>query len=132
MSITGGTAGCVLASRLAQASPELSILIIEGGQDNSNLPEVTYPALFRTNLVPHSGTCLHYKNVQEAQTNHRDLHVPVGGVLGGSSSVNGLLYVRAQRSDYDSWNTTGWSTDELLPYLQKVRRDLYPLHLRPN
>ncbi|RYO81092.1 hypothetical protein DL764_009813 [Monosporascus ibericus] len=114
----GGAVGCVVASRLAQADSQLSILVIEGGQDNYNLPQVIHPALFRTNLVPDSATCLHYRSGREEQLLNRELLAPAGGVLGGGSSVNGLLYVRAQQCDYDSWNMTGWSSNDVLPFLK--------------
>jgi choline dehydrogenase-like flavoprotein len=46
--------------------------------------------------------------------------VPAGGVLGGGSSINLMMYSRAQRSDWDAWQTPGWSADEMIPYLKKV------------
>lgn len=48
------------------------------------------------------------------------LFLATGGVLGGGSSTNMMMYSRAQRSDWDSWNTLGWSADEMLPFLRKV------------
>jgi alcohol oxidase len=51
---------------------------------------------------------------------NRSIVVAAGGILGGGSSVNGAIYARAKQDDYDTWNTKGWSTDELLPILKKT------------
>ncbi|KAK4107380.1 GMC oxidoreductase [Canariomyces notabilis] len=115
----GGTAGCVVAARLAQANPSISILVIEGGTNNE-APSITFPALFLANLLPTSKTNLFYAGIPEAQLGGRSLIVPSGGVLSGGSGTNLLMYTRAQRSDFDSWNTAGWSADDMLPYLRKL------------
>ncbi|RYP89172.1 hypothetical protein DL770_004544 [Monosporascus sp. CRB-9-2] len=116
----GGTAGCVIAGRLAEADPGLSILVIEGGRNNVDLPSVVYPSFFLQNLQPATRTALFYKGNKSRQLADREPIVPSGGVLGGGSSINFMVYVRPQRSDYDSWNTPGWSTNELLPYIKKL------------
>ncbi|RYP11398.1 hypothetical protein DL764_000052 [Monosporascus ibericus] len=116
----GGTAGCVIAGRLAEADPGLSILVIEGGRNNVDLPSVVYPGLFLQNIQPATRTALFYKGNKSRQLGDREPIVPSGGVLGGGSSINFMAYVRPQRSDYDSWNTPGWSTNELLPYMKKL------------
>ncbi|KAH7303949.1 alcohol oxidase-like protein [Stachybotrys elegans] len=116
----GGTAGCIVASRLAEASPDLSILVLEGGADNSNIPTVVNPALYLANLAPTSTTAIFYKSNKAEQLAQREVIVPSGGVLGGGSSINFLLYTRAQKDDFDSWNAPGWSSDELLPFLNKL------------
>ncbi|KAF7556742.1 hypothetical protein G7Z17_g1256 [Cylindrodendrum hubeiense] len=103
--VGGGTAGCIVAGRLAVADPTLSILVIEQGQDNYNVPTITNPALFLTHLQPTSKTALFYKGNKAAQLAGREAIVPSGGTLGGGSSINFMMYTRAQRSDYDSWNT---------------------------
>ncbi|OTA94159.1 putative alcohol oxidase [Hypoxylon sp. CO27-5] len=115
----GGTAGCIVAARLAEADPQLSILLIENGQDNYQVPQVIHPALFRSHLIPGSKTCLQYKSCELKQLAGRSLIAPSGGLLGGGSSMNGLLYTRAQRCDYDSWDIKGWSSNDLLPCLKK-------------
>ncbi|KIX08809.1 uncharacterized protein Z518_03466 [Rhinocladiella mackenziei CBS 650.93] len=119
--VGGGTAGCVIASRLADSDPERSILVIEGGPNNQDLPVITYPALYRGNFTPDSHTFQFYQPAVEEQLSGRAVVVVVGSVLGGGSSINGAIYTRAQRDDYDSWNTEGWSADDLLPFLKKVR-----------
>ncbi|KAI5922874.1 alcohol oxidase-like protein [Camillea tinctor] len=115
----GGTAGCVVASRLADADPGLTILVIESGRDNFNVPTVVHPVLWRGNYVPSDPRVFFHKAVKEHQLADRESIVQVGNTLGGGSSVNLMMYTRAQRCDYDSWNTKGWTTDEVLPFLKK-------------
>lgn len=117
---TGGTAGSVVASRLSDADPTLSILVIEGGPDNHNDPSVVHPVLFLSHLMSTSKKTLFYKGAKEAQLGDREVVVPSGGVLGGGSSINMMTYSRAQRDDFNSWDTPGWSADDMLPYLKKV------------
>lgn len=123
----GGTAACIVAGRLAEADPALSILVIERGQDNYNVATVTNPALFLSHLAPTSKTAIFYKANKASQLADRDPIVPSGGTLGGGSSINFMMYTRAQRSDYDSWKTPGWSANELLPYLKKVGQLIVPV-----
>ncbi|KAK1753268.1 GMC oxidoreductase [Echria macrotheca] len=116
----GGSAGCILAGRLAAADPNLSILLIEGGKDNYNVPSVIHPALFTQNLIPDTGRAIFHQANKAEELAGREVIVPTGGTLGGGSSINFMLYTRAQRSDYDSWKTPGWSADELWPFLKKL------------
>jgi choline dehydrogenase-like flavoprotein len=116
----GGTAGCVVAARLAEADPSLSILIIEGGPNN-DIPSISVPVLFLSHLMPTGKTNIFYAANKEKQLGDREIFVPSGGVLGGGSSTNLMMYSRAQRSDFDAWNTPGWSAEDMLPYLRKVR-----------
>ncbi|KAI1088311.1 GMC oxidoreductase [Rostrohypoxylon terebratum] len=116
----GGTAGCIIAGRLAKADPGLSILVIEGGPDNYNDPKITTPGFYYSNLQPTSNTTIFYKTVKSKYTGNVERIVPSGGTLGGGSSINFMMYTRAQRDDYDSWKTQGWSADELWPYLKKL------------
>ncbi|KAI0839680.1 alcohol oxidase-like protein [Hypoxylon sp. FL0890] len=115
-----GTAACVVASRLADADVNLSILVIEGGPNNYNVPTIINPIFLFTHVLPNSNTALFYKAGREAGVANREVVVPSGGVLGGGSSVNFLTYSRAQRSDFESWRTPGWSADEILPYLKRL------------
>jgi alcohol oxidase len=94
-------------------------LVIEGGTNN-DMPTIALPALFLTHLMPTSKTNIFYKANKEKQLANRELIVPSGGVLGGGSSTNLMMYSRAQRSDFDSWKVPGWSADEMLPYLKRV------------
>ncbi|CAJ2513666.1 Uu.00g017850.m01.CDS01 [Anthostomella pinea] len=117
----GGTAGCIVASRLADADPELSVLIIESGRDNYNVPTVVHLVLWRGNHAPEEPRIYIHKAVKEEQLAGRESMVLVGNMLGGSSSMNLMMYTRAQRCDYDSWGVKGWSSDDLHPYLQKFQ-----------
>ncbi|KAI1453894.1 GMC oxidoreductase [Annulohypoxylon moriforme] len=116
----GGTAACIIAGRLAEADPGLSILVIEGGPDNYENPEITTPGFYYSHLQPNSKTTIFYKATKTKHTGNLEMIVPQGGTLGGGSSINFMMYTRAQRDDYDSWKTPGWSTDEIWPYLKKL------------
>ncbi|KAF2201027.1 GMC oxidoreductase [Delitschia confertaspora ATCC 74209] len=115
----GGTTGCIVAARLAEADPSLSILVIEQGKDNFNLENVIYPALFERNTMSGSDTALFWKAKKSPQLADREPIVETGGVLGGGSSINWMVYTRGQWDDFDAWNTPGWTANEILPYLTK-------------
>ncbi|KAI0126264.1 alcohol oxidase-like protein [Xylariales sp. AK1849] len=116
----GGTAACIVASRLAEADPDLSILVVEGGSNNYNVPSVVHPAFFLQHLLPTSKTAIFHKANKAEQLAGREPIVPTGGMLGGGSSINFMMYTRGQRSDFDSWQTPGWSADEVLPFMKKL------------
>ena len=115
----GGTAGCIIAGRLAEDNPSLSILVIEGGANNKDAASVVNPVFYLQNLLPATKTALFYKGNKSKQLADREPIVPCGGTLGGGSSINFMMYTRAQRSDFDSWNTPGWSAQEMWPYLKR-------------
>lgn len=123
----GGTAGCIIASRLADADPNLRVLIVEKGRNNHNERLIRHPAYFFSNLAPDGGSVTYYVGNRSENLAGREVAVPTANILGGGSSVNMVIYSRAQRSDYDSWNMPGWSADDLLPYMKKV----LPLSLLP-
>ncbi|KAF7544821.1 hypothetical protein G7Z17_g9653 [Cylindrodendrum hubeiense] len=108
------------AGRLAEADPNLSILVIEGGQNNYNVPDIIHPAFYLTHLLPTSKTAIFYKSNRAKQLADREVIVASGGTLGGGSSINFMMYTRAQRSDFDSWKIPGWSAEDLKPYLKKL------------
>jgi choline dehydrogenase-like flavoprotein len=87
----GGTAGCILASRLSQADPSLSILVVEGGKNNFNDPTVTNPAVFLGHLAPDSKNAIFYKGKKSDKLGGRAPIVPTGGILGGGSSINFMM-----------------------------------------
>jgi choline dehydrogenase-like flavoprotein len=81
----------VVAGRLAEADPELSILVIEGGQDNYNVRNVVNPLLCYQHLLPNSTTALFYKAKASKHLAGRESIVPSGGMLGGGSSINFMM-----------------------------------------
>ncbi|KAI1081844.1 alcohol oxidase-like protein [Whalleya microplaca] len=116
----GGTAGCIVASRLADADPELSILVIESGRDNYNEPTVIHPVLWRGNYAPDNPNVYWHKTPKEKQLSDRESFVQVANLLGGGSSVNLMMYMRPQQCDFDSWGMKGWTADELWPFVKKL------------
>ncbi|KAK2594074.1 hypothetical protein QQS21_008223 [Conoideocrella luteorostrata] len=116
----GGTAACVIASRLADADPGLSVMVIEAGPNNYKEPTVVYPGLFFSHFSPESRMNAVYTGEKSSEINDRPLSVLCGRVLGGGSTINSLMYARGQKSDYDGWRTPGWTATELLPYFKKV------------
>ncbi|KAI1411802.1 putative alcohol oxidase [Hypoxylon sp. FL1857] len=117
--VGGGCTSCIIASRLSDADPTLSILIIESGQNNYELPRIVHPGFWFGHLVPGNPFIQFFQGPKSRQLAGRQATVPTGHVLGGGSSINMSLYSRAQRSDYDSWNVPGWSANDLLPYMKK-------------
>lgn len=94
--------------------------MVEAGTNN-NLDSVINPALFYENLTPTQNIVRFlFATKPSASLGDRHALLMAGNVLGGGSSINLMLYVRAQRSDFDSWNTPGWSTQDLLPCLRKL------------
>ncbi|WP_446680415.1 GMC family oxidoreductase [Aliamphritea ceti] len=117
--IGAGSAGCVMANRLSEDSNS-SVLLLEAGNKDSN-PWIHVPiGYFKTMHNPKTDWC--YKTEPDPGINGRRLEWPRGKVLGGSSSLNGLLYVRGQKEDYDDWaalGNKGWSYEDILPYFKK-------------
>ncbi|KAI6777682.1 uncharacterized protein J7T54_005475 [Emericellopsis cladophorae] len=118
----GGTAGCVLAARLSDADPELSILVVERGPNNLDDPTVTNPLFFIENILGLGASnprMMAYKGQAEEAIAGRAMTVPAGSILGGGSSINMLTYTRPQRGDLDDWNMPGWSSEGMIPYMKK-------------
>ena len=118
--VGAGSAGCVLANRLSADSTNRVLLIEAGGKDTS--PWIHMPVgYFKTIHNPGMDWC--YKTQPDPGINNRSLKWPRGKVLGGSSSINGLLYIRGQAQDYDDWRDAGnpgWGFDDVLPYFKKA------------
>lgn len=95
-------------------------MVIEQGGDSFNVTNVIYPALFERNTLPGSKTALFWKANKSPQLAGREPVVETGGILGGGSSINWMVYTRGQWDDFDSWNTSGWTAEDVLPYLIKV------------
>jgi len=117
--VGAGSAGCVLANRLS-ADPANKVLLLEAGGRDRN-PLFRLPMLM--GKLFHSGIYnWHYHTEPEPHLNGRSLYWPRGKVLGGTSTINGMIYVRGNRHDYDRWSQLGlpgWSYDEVLPAFRR-------------
>ena len=117
--VGAGSAGCVLANRLS-ADPHVTVALLEaGGNDNYIWIRIPIGYLYTQNN-PRTDWC--FKTETETGLNGRALNYPRGRVLGGCSSINGMIYMRGQARDYDGWRqlgNAGWSWDDVLPYFKR-------------
>ena len=122
--IGGGSAGCVLAARLSE-DPAVRVALVEaGGVDRSVL--IHCPAGLAL-MAKTKGINWSFDTVPQPGLGGRRGYQPRGRVLGGSSSINAMIYIRGQRSDYDRWAASGnpgWSFDEVLPYFMRSEGNL--------
>jgi choline dehydrogenase len=119
-----GSAGCVLATRLTE-NPAISVCLIEAGGRDRN-PWIHIPLGFGK-LVPNPNVNWGYETEPEPHLDGRRLSWPRGKVLGGSGSINGLVFLRGAPSDFDGWEATGakgWGYKDVLPYFKRIEHNV--------
>ncbi|ANJ76080.1 GMC family oxidoreductase N-terminal domain-containing protein [Ralstonia insidiosa] len=118
--VGAGSAGCILANRLSE-SGKYSVLLIEAGERDASF-WFKVPVGFTKTYYNRQYNWMYYSE-PEAELSGRKLYCPRGKVVGGSGSINAMVYVRGQRSDFDDWaaaGNPGWSFDDVLPYFRKL------------
>ena len=113
----GGTAGCVLANRLS-ADTRVTVALIEAGPPDDD-PAIHVPAMV-AKAIGNPRLSWGYQTVPQQQVDNRVLPVPRGRVLGGCSSINGMVYFRGHPREYDEWRLPGWGYADLLPYFERL------------
>ena len=117
--VGAGSAGCAMAYRLAEAGRKV-IVIEHGGTDAGPFIQMPAALSYPMNMSRYDWG---YKSEPEPHLNNRELVCPRGKVIGGSSSINGMVYVRGHAKDFDHWEESGargWSYADVLPYYKRM------------
>ena len=120
--VGAGAAGCAVANRLTE-DPSVTVLLLEAGGPDSS-PLIHMPAGFTKLVGEKVNWC--FSTTPQQHVNQRRMHYPQGRTLGGSTSINAMIYIRGHRLDYDAWRdlgNEGWSYDEVLPYFKKAENN---------
>ncbi|EFC46616.1 predicted protein [Naegleria gruberi] len=131
--IGAGTAGSVLSSRLSE-NPKIKVLVLESGVSNNDLIGIHFPLGF-PKFTMNTSIDYDYKTISQPQLRNREIYMPRGKVIGGSSSVNANLYIRGHPLDYNEWNyllfnntskngNLSWSYKDMLKYFKKSEKHL--------
>jgi choline dehydrogenase-like flavoprotein len=119
--VGGGSAGCVVAARLAE-DPGARVLLLEAGPDGSAVDEVRVPAAY--SRLFRSQYDWNYSTLPQERAAGRPVYWPRGKILGGSSAIDAMVYIRGNPGDYDAWRSTygcvGWGYKDLIPYFRRA------------
>lgn len=119
--VGGGSGGNVVATRLVEAGHR--VLLLEAGK-NDRHPYIKMPAgLF---MLGKTGHLITHETPVQPSANGRTMYIPTGATLGGGSSVNGMIYIRGQKEDYDAWRDMGhrgWAWSDVLPYFLRAENN---------
>jgi choline dehydrogenase len=119
--VGGGSAGCVVAARLAE-DPGIRVLLLEAGPDADGIDEIRVPAAY--SRLFGSQYDWNYVTLPQDRADARPVYWPRGKVLGGSSAIGAMIYIRGNRDDYDAWRgnygCTGWGYNDLFPYFRRA------------
>lgn len=119
--IGAGSAGCAIAARLSE-DPSVRVALVEAGKPDRNF--MIHMPLGYGKTTSEPGESWHYRSAEEPGLDGRTMLVPRGKGVGGSSNINGMIYIRGQAADYDGWaqlGATGWGWADVLPWFRKAQ-----------